>query len=105
MGIDLWQQQADGGSFLSTPRSDATTGINLNFDIQPGVRAQIGYMINASTVDFFDYDQVSVNIRFDVDGFKPFGEFTALRGAVILLDMLARASNREQVEQLEVVEP
>ncbi|MEO8242005.1 MAG: hypothetical protein ABI832_06800 [bacterium] len=65
MGVDLWHQRADGGTFLSSPRADTTTGIGLSFDIRPGVTTQIGYLVNRSTVDLFRYDQLSVNIRFD----------------------------------------
>ncbi|MGV8989600.1 MAG: hypothetical protein ACOH2H_25630 [Cypionkella sp.] len=65
VGVDLWHQEADGGTFLLTPRADTATGIGLSYEIRPGVTTQIGYMVNRSTVDFFQYDQLSVNIRFD----------------------------------------
>lgn len=64
VGVDLWHQQADGGTFLLVSRSDNATGIGVSYEIRPGLTTQIGYMVNRSTVDFFRYDQLSLNLRF-----------------------------------------
>jgi hypothetical protein len=65
VGLGLWHQSFDGGAFLGTPRHDNATGLSLSYQISPSVTAQIGYMRNQSSVDFFDYAQTSVNLRFD----------------------------------------
>ncbi|MDR7127165.1 hypothetical protein [Pseudotabrizicola sp. 4114] len=65
VGIGLWHQTADGGAFLGTPRSDKATGISLSYQINTGLTAQVGYMVNRSTADFFDYALVTVNMRYD----------------------------------------
>lgn len=65
VGMDLWHQSADGGTFLGTPRADKATGFGLSYQIRTGLTAQVGYMVNRSTADFFDYAQVTVNMRYD----------------------------------------
>ena len=65
IGLGLWHQRAAGGSFLGTPREDRATGLSLSYQFRPGMTAQIGYSVNQSSVDFFDYAQASVNMRFD----------------------------------------
>ena len=46
----------------------------------------------------------AVHIGLDVDRFQPVGEAAGLGGAVVFLDVLARARDGEQVEQSEVIE-
>ena len=65
VGVGLWYQHFDGGAFLGTPRSDNAIGINLSYEINPALTAQIGYMENRSTVDLYDYAQTSVDLVFD----------------------------------------
>ena len=65
MGLGLWYQRSDGGSFLGTQRKDEAAGISVSYEPHPGLTAQIAYMANQSSVSFFDYTQTSVNLRFD----------------------------------------
>lgn len=65
IGIGLWFQRSDGGTFLGTQRVDEATGIRLSYQPSPGVTAQIGYASNHSSINFFDYSQISVNMRFE----------------------------------------
>lgn len=65
MGLGLWYQTAGGGAFLGTPRDDRSGGISLSYQSRPGLTVQVGYMANRSTADFFDYEQVTLNTRFD----------------------------------------
>ena len=65
MGVGLWYQHFDGGAFLGTPRSDHAIGINISYEINPALTAQIGYMDNRSTVYFYDYAQTSVDLVLD----------------------------------------
>jgi len=65
VGVGLWHQRATGGAFLGTPRTDKATGISVSYQLRPGLTAQLGYMTNHSSVDFFDYAQASLNVRFD----------------------------------------
>ncbi|WP_299505107.1 hypothetical protein [Cypionkella sp.] len=64
-GLGLWYQKADGGAFLGTPHADKAMGISLSYQFRPGLSAQISYMTNQSSVDFFDYAQTSVNVGFE----------------------------------------
>jgi len=45
-----------------------------------------------------------VHVGLDVDGLQPLRKTPRLRGAVVFLDVLARAGDGQQVQQLEVVE-
>lgn len=65
VGVGVWHQRADGGAFLGQPRSDTASGISVTYQLRPGTTAQIGYMVNHSSVDFFDHAQASVNLRFE----------------------------------------
>lgn len=65
LGVGLWHQDAGGGSVLGTAREDQATGISISYDLRPGLTAQISYSVNQSSVDLFDYSQVSLNLRFD----------------------------------------
>ncbi len=65
VGLNLWQQQADGGAFLGSPRTDTATGIGLSYELPSGLTTQIGYTVNQSSIAFFRYDLVSVTVRFD----------------------------------------
>ena len=57
-------------------------------------------------VDLADRAELAgaVHVGLDVDGLQPLGESPRLRRAVVFLDVLAGTGDREQVEQLEVVE-
>lgn len=65
IGVGLWHQTADGGTFLGSPRSDRASGVSLSYQVSKGLTAQVGYMVNRSTADFFDYGLVTVNMRYD----------------------------------------
>ncbi|MDO9524883.1 MAG: hypothetical protein Q7J57_05000 [Gemmobacter sp.] len=65
MGLGLWHQRSGGGAFLGAPRADDATGVKLSYQLRQGLTAQVGYMTNQSSVDFFDYAQASVTFRFD----------------------------------------
>ena len=62
--LGLWQQRADGGSFLGEAREDRATGVTLATDLRPGLRLEAGLVRNSSTVEFFDYDQVTLGASF-----------------------------------------
>ncbi len=61
----LWYQVADGGAFLGTPRRDEGMGASLELQLRPGVTLRTGYAVNRSTAGFADYDQVTLDLRFD----------------------------------------
>src|SRR4051812_46121084 len=46
-----------------------------------------------------------VHVRLNVDRLEPFRKAARLGGAIILLNMLARAGNGQKVEQFEIVKP
>lgn len=62
---DLWYQVADGGTFLGTPRRDEGIGASLELQLRPGLTLRTGYARNRSTAGFADYDQVTLDVRFD----------------------------------------
>ena len=65
VSVDLWHQDADGGAFLGASRADVADGVGLSYEFRPRLTAQIGYTVNHSNVDFFRYEQLSLNVRFD----------------------------------------
>jgi hypothetical protein len=62
--VGLWHQRADGGTFLGSARADRATGISVAFQVRPRVTVQVAYLVNSSTVDFFDHRSLSLSARF-----------------------------------------
>jgi hypothetical protein len=65
VGLSLWHQQAEGGSFLGTPRRDQASGIGLSYQARPKLTLQLGYMANRSSAEFFSYDEVTLAAQYD----------------------------------------
>ena len=57
-------------------------------------------------VDFADRAELAgtIHVGLDVDRLEPLGKLAGLARAVVFLDVLARAGDGQQVEQLEIVE-
>lgn len=63
--IDVWMQQSEGSRFLGTPRKDDVRGIGIAADLRPGASLRLGYWDSRSTAGVANYDQVTLDVRFD----------------------------------------
>lgn len=65
IGLDLWGQRAEGSAFLGTPREDKVWGFGISTDLRPGLGLRLGYSDSTSTAAIADYEQVTLDLRFD----------------------------------------
>lgn len=65
VGMDLWGQMADGSAFLGRFREDKTWGIGFSADLRPGIDLRLGYSDSRSTAAIADYQQLTLDLRFD----------------------------------------
>jgi len=63
--LDAWAQRAEGGMFLGVPRVDHARGVGIATDLSPGTSLRLGYLDSRSTAGIANYDQVTLDIRFD----------------------------------------
>lgn len=63
--LDVWMQRAEGGMFLGVPRKDRARGIGIATDLRPGTSLRLGYLDSRSTAGIANYDQVTLDVRFD----------------------------------------
>lgn len=63
--LDVWTQQAEGGMFLGVPREDRAGGIGLTTDLRRGTSLRLAYLDSRSTAGIANYDQITLDIRFD----------------------------------------
>ena len=63
--LDVWTQHAEGGMFLGVPREDRARGIGLATDLRQNTSLRLAYMDSRSTAGIANYDQITLDIRFE----------------------------------------
>lgn len=63
--LDAWTQTYEGGAFLGVPREDRISSLSLSAELRPGMSLSLGYLDSRSTAGIANYDQVTMDIRFD----------------------------------------
>lgn len=63
--IDTRIQRSGGGRFLGIPREDRVRGLGIATNLRPETSLRLGYLNSRSTAGTANYDQVTLDIRFD----------------------------------------